>query len=68
MKNECIKNTKELLNKFILEINQYKDENKNKKDFLKNVKKYNKNLADKYIKDFEAFLKREQKKLNLNRL
>ena len=52
MKNECIKNTKELLNKFILEINQYKDENKNKKDFLKNVKKYNKNLADKYIKDF----------------
>lgn len=33
MKNECIKNTKELLNKFILEINQYKDENKNKKDF-----------------------------------
>ena len=33
MKNECIKNTKELLNKFILEINQYKDENKNKKTF-----------------------------------
>ena len=52
MKNECIKNTKELINKFILEINQYKDENKNKKDFLKNIKKYIKNLGDKYIKDF----------------
>ena len=52
MKNECIKNTKELINKFILEINQYKDKNKNKKDFLKNIKKYIKNLGDKYIKDF----------------
>ena len=52
MKNECIKNSKELINKFITEINQYKDENKNKKDFLKNIKKYTKNLADKYIKDF----------------
>ena len=52
MKNECIKNSKELINKFLLEINKYKDENKNKKDFLKNIKKYTKNLADKYIKDF----------------
>ena len=52
MKNECIKNTKELINKFILEINKYKDENKNKKDFLKNIKKYTKNLGDKYIKEF----------------
>ncbi len=52
MKNECIKNTKELINKFIVEINKYKDENKTKKDFLKNIKKYTKNLADKYIKDF----------------
>ena len=40
MKNECIKNTKELINKFIVEINKYKDENNNKKDFLKNIKKY----------------------------
>ena len=52
MKNECIKNTKELINKFIIEINQYKDKNKNNKDFLKNIKKYTKNLADRYIKDF----------------
>ena len=52
MKNECIKNTKELVNKFLLEINQYKDQNKNKKDFLQNIKKYTKNLADKNIKEF----------------
>ena len=52
MKNECIKNTKELINKFIFKINKYKDENKNKKDFLKNIKKYTKNLGDKYIKEF----------------
>ena len=52
MKNECIKNTKELINKFILEIHQYKDENKSKKDFLKNIKKYTKNVGDKYIKEF----------------
>ena len=52
MKNECIKNSKELMNKFINEINKYKDQNKNKPDFLKNVKKYTKKLADTYIKDF----------------
>ena len=52
MKNECIKNSKELINKFIKEINKYKDENKNKPDFLKNVKKYVKKLADSYIKEF----------------
>ena len=52
MKNECIKNTKELINKFTLEINKYKNENKNKKDFLKSVKKYTKNLGDKYINEF----------------
>ena len=52
MKNECIKNSKELINKFIMEINKYKDENKNQPDFLKNVKKYVKKLADTYIKDF----------------
>ena len=52
MKNECIKNSKDLMNKFINEINKYKDQNKNKPDFLKNVKKYTKKLADTYIKDF----------------
>ena len=52
MKNECIKNSKELINRFITEINKYKDDNKNRPDFLKNVKKYVKKLADTYIKDF----------------
>ena len=52
MKNECIKNSKELINKFITDIYKYKDENKKKPDFLKNVKKYAKKLADNYIKDF----------------
>ena len=52
MKNECIKNSKELINKFINEINKYKDENKKKPDFLKNVKKFTQKLADTYIKDF----------------
>ena len=52
MKNECIKNSKELINRYIKEINKYKDENKNKPDFLKNVKKYVKKLADTYIKGF----------------
>ena len=52
MKNECIKSSKELINKFIIEINKYKNENKKKPDFLDNVKKYVKKLADNYIKDF----------------
>ena len=52
MKNECIKNSKELINKFITEIHKYKDENKDKPDFLKNVKKYVQKLAENYIKDF----------------
>ena len=76
MKNECIKNTKELINKFVLDIHQYKDQNKNKNDFLKNIKKYTKNSADKYIKDFmnnnliddeeskKEFTEKLQKKIN----
>ena len=76
MKNECIKNTKELINKFVLDIHQYKDQNKDKNDFLKNIKKYTKNSADKYIKDFmnnnliddeeskKEFTEKLQKKIN----
>ena len=77
MKNECIKNSKELINKFIMEINKYKDENKKKPDFLKNVKKYTQKLADTYIKDFlnnnllddeeskKEFSEKLEKKINL---
>ena len=33
LQNECIKNSKEVINKFVAEINKYRQENKNKKDF-----------------------------------
>ena len=44
MKNECIKNSKELIKRFITEINKYKDENKNKADYFKFFKNIFKNL------------------------
>ena len=52
LQNECIKNSKEVINKFVAEINKYRQENKNKKDFFKNVKKYTKKLAQNYIGEF----------------
>ena len=52
LQNECIKNSKETVNKFVVEINKYRQENKNKTDYFKNVKKYSKNLAQKYINTF----------------
>jgi hypothetical protein len=53
MKNECIKTTKELMDNFIKDLNKYKDDNKNKPDFLKNVKKYIKKLAENYMAGFK---------------
>ena len=52
MKNECMKNSKELIKKFLNDINEYKEKNKTKPDFLKNIKKYTKKLSDEYIKEF----------------
>ena len=52
LKNECIKNCKKAVNKFVVEINKYRQENKNKTDFCKNVKKFSKNLAQKYVNSF----------------
>ena len=52
LQNECIKNSKEMINKFVQEINKYRQENKNKKDFFKNVKKYTKKLSQNYIAEF----------------
>ena len=52
LQNECIKNSKETINKFVNEINKYRKENKNKKDFFKNVKKYTKKLSQIYINNF----------------
>ena len=52
LKNECIKNCKKAVNIFVVEINKYRQENKNKTDFCKNVKKFSKNLAQKYVNSF----------------
>ena len=48
----ALKALKNSLINFLLEINQYKDQNKNKKAFLKDIKKYRKYLADQNIKKF----------------
>ena len=52
LQNECIKNSKETINKFLKEINKFRQENKHKKDFFKNVRKYTRKLAQNYINDF----------------
>ena len=52
VQNECIKNTKDLTEKFVEEIKKYRDLNKNDKDFGKNMKNFTKNLYKKYVNDF----------------
>ena len=52
LQNECMKNSKDMINKFVNEINKYRQENKNKPDFFKNVKKYTKKLQQNYINEF----------------
>ena len=52
VQNECIKNTKNLTEKFVQEIKQVRDSNKNNKDFGKSMKNFTKNLYNKYINDF----------------
>ena len=52
LQNECIKNSKEIINKFISEINEYRQENRNKKDFLKNVKQFTKKCAENCVSEF----------------
>ena len=52
LQNEFIKNSKVTINKFVIEINKYRKENKNKKDFFKNLKKYTKKLSQIYLDDF----------------
>ena len=52
VQNECIKNTKNLTDKFTEEINNFRNLNKNDKNFAKNIKNYTKNLYKKYINDF----------------
>ena len=52
IQNECIKNSKEAINNFLLEINKFREDNKNKSDFLKNVKKFTKKCAQNCIEQF----------------
>ena len=75
VQNECIKNTKDLTDKFIEEIKKYRELNKNDKDFGKKVKNFTKNLYKKYVQDFmnndlideenkKEFVEKLKKKLN----
>ena len=52
VQNEFIKNSKDIINKFIKEIKQYREDNKNNAEFLQNIKKYSRNTAQNYMKDF----------------
>ena len=52
LQNEFIKSSKDLINKFVNEIKKHREDNKNNDDFMKNIKKYSRSVAQNYIKDF----------------
>ena len=52
VQSECIKNTEDLFNKFSKEIRKFRDENKNDEDFGRKMKNYTKDLAQKYMDEF----------------
>ena len=52
VQSECIKNTEDLYNKFSKEIRKFRDENKNDEDFGKKMKNFTKDLAQKYMDEF----------------
>ena len=52
VQSECIKNTEDLFNKFSKEIRKFRDENKNVEDFGRKMKNYTKDLAQKYMDEF----------------
>ena len=75
IESECIKYTDKNVRKFIEEIHKYREENKDKNDFVNNVRKYTKNLLEEYIKKFleggfaedetkDKFIKKFREKLN----
>ena len=45
MQNECIKNGNEIIKKFLKDIGDYREKNKNKADFSISVKKYSRKMA-----------------------
>ena len=76
MQNECIKNGNEIIKKFIQDITEYRDKNKNKNDFFTSVKKYSRKAAQNYINEFmknnivdeenkKEFCDNLQKKINI---
>ena len=52
MKNECVKKGKELLEMFAKVLREYRDKNKNKKDFYINIKNDTLLISQKYINEF----------------
>ena len=52
VQSECIKNTEDLYNKFSKEIRKFRDENKNDENFGKKMKNFTKDLAQKYMDEF----------------
>ena len=49
IQNEAIKSTENYFNQFSKEIREFREKNKNSKDFDKKMKEYTKNLTNKYI-------------------
>ena len=51
IQNDAIKSTENYLNQFSKEIREFREKNKNSKDFDKKMKEYTKNLTNKYINE-----------------
>ena len=52
VQSECIKNTEDLLDRFSKEIRKFRDENKDDENFGKKLKNFTKDLAKKYMDEF----------------
>ena len=54
IKSEAIKSTENYFNQFTKEIREFREKNKNSKDFDKKMKDYTKNLTNKYINELNS--------------
>ena len=52
LQNEFIKDSKDLISKFVNEIKKSREDNKNNIEFMKNIKKYSRATAQHYLNDF----------------
>ena len=52
LQNEFIKDSKDLINKFVNEIKKSREDNKNNIEFMKNIKKFSRTKAQHYLNDF----------------